>query len=79
MPIWFALYRVFYNIPAYITSVKDKFVAVADEIVNVDGFADIMAKNPYPSLDALNLARRNDASLWFLIPLLRTKEGETRV
>lgn len=44
MPIWFALYRVFYNIPAYITSVKDKFVAVADEIVNIDGFADIMTK-----------------------------------
>ena len=44
MPIWFALYRVFYNIPAYITSVKDKFAGVAEEIVNVDGFADIMAK-----------------------------------
>ena len=44
MPIWFALYRVFYNIPAYITSVKDKFAGVAEEIVQVDGFADIMAK-----------------------------------
>ena len=44
MPIWFALYRVFYNIPAYITSVKDKFAVVAEEIVNVDGFADIMSK-----------------------------------
>ena len=44
MPIWFALYRVFYNIPAYITSIKDKFVGVADEIVSVDGFADIMTK-----------------------------------
>lgn len=44
MPIWFALYRVFYNIPAYIGSVKDKFVAVADEIVNVTGFEEIMSK-----------------------------------
>ena len=44
MPIWLALYRVFYNIPAYITSVKDKFAGVAEEIVQVDGFADIMAK-----------------------------------
>ena len=44
MPIWFALYRVFYNIPAYITSVKDKFVGIAEEIVQVDGFAEIMAK-----------------------------------
>lgn len=44
MPIWFALYRVFYNIPAYIGSVKDKFVGIAEEIVQVDGFADVMAK-----------------------------------
>lgn len=44
MPIWFALYRVFYNIPAYIGSIKDKFVAVADEIVQVDGFAEVMTK-----------------------------------
>ncbi len=42
MPIWFALYRVFYNVPAYIDSVKDKFAAVADEIVNYEGFAEIM-------------------------------------
>lgn len=42
MPIWFALYRVFYNVPAYITAVKDKFIGIADEIVKVDGFADVM-------------------------------------
>lgn len=42
MPIWFALYRVFYNVPAYIDAVKDKFIGIADEIVNVDGFADTM-------------------------------------
>lgn len=44
MPIWLALYRVFYNVPAYITSIKDKFIPIADEIVSVNGFADIMAK-----------------------------------
>jgi len=44
MPIWFALYRVFYNVPAYIGSIKDKFMTVADEIVKYDGFADIMSK-----------------------------------
>jgi YidC/Oxa1 family membrane protein insertase len=42
MPILFALYRVFYNVPAYITAVKDKFVGVADEIVNIDGFSETM-------------------------------------
>ncbi len=44
MPILFALYRVFYNVPAYITSVRDKFVVIADEIMTYDGFADIMTK-----------------------------------
>ena len=44
MPILFALYRVFYNVPAYITAVRDKFVVIADEIMTYDGFADIMTK-----------------------------------
>ena len=42
MPILFALYRVFNNIPAYVSTVKDKFVDVANEIVNVEGFAETM-------------------------------------
>ena len=44
MPILFALYRVFYNVPAYITAVREKFVVIADEIMKYDGFADIMTK-----------------------------------
>ena len=44
MPILFALYRVFYNVPAYITAVRDKFVVIADEIMTYEGFSDIMAK-----------------------------------
>ena len=44
MPILLALYRVFYNVPAYITSVREKFVVVADEIMKYEGFADIMKK-----------------------------------
>ena len=44
MPILFALYRVFYNVPAYISAVREKFVGVAEEIVTYDGFADIMSK-----------------------------------
>ena len=44
MPILFALYRVFYNVPAYISAVRDKFVVIADEIMKYDGFADIMTK-----------------------------------
>ena len=44
MPILLALYRVFYNVPAYITAVREKFVVIADEIMTYDGFAEIMTK-----------------------------------
>ncbi len=44
MPILFALYRVFYNVPAYITAVREKFVVIADEIMTYDGFSEIMTK-----------------------------------
>lgn len=36
MPILLALYRVFYNIPAYITIVKDSFFPLVDELIKVD-------------------------------------------
>ena len=42
MPILFALYRVFYNVPAYIGSVKGVFTKLVDGIVGVDGYADKM-------------------------------------
>lgn len=44
MPILFALYRVFYNVPAYITMVREKFVVIADEIMAYDGFSEIMSQ-----------------------------------
>ena len=44
MPILLALYRVFYNVPAYISVVREKFVVIADEIMQYEGFADIMTK-----------------------------------
>ncbi len=42
MPILFALYRVFYNVPAYITSVKDIFTELVDGIMSTSGYADLM-------------------------------------
>lgn len=44
MPILFALYRVFYNIPAYITSVKGIFTNVVTGIMSTDGYAKTMQK-----------------------------------
>ena len=47
MPILFALYRVFYNVPAYISSVKDIFItpagsSITDQIMNTPGWQDKM-------------------------------------
>ncbi len=42
MPILFALYRVFYNVPAYITSVKEIFTPLVDGIVETSKYKDIM-------------------------------------
>lgn len=39
MPILFALYRVFLNVPAYVPAVKEKFDVLVNEIMSVDGFA----------------------------------------
>ena len=38
MPILFALYRVFYNVPAYISSVRDIFTGLVNGIVATDGY-----------------------------------------
>ncbi len=56
MPILFALYRVFYNVPAYISAVREKFVVIADEIMKYDGFAEIMTKIQTDYKMTLNVA-----------------------
>lgn len=42
MPILFALYRVFYNVPAYISSVKNVFTDLVSGIQGIDGYQDKM-------------------------------------
>lgn len=42
MPIWFALYRVIYNIPAYVSSVKDIYSNLVSGIMSTSGFQAIM-------------------------------------
>ena len=42
MPILFALYRVFNNVPAYVGSVKNIFSDLTSGIMGVDGYADSM-------------------------------------
>lgn len=44
MPILFALYRVFYNVPAYVGSVKNIFNDSVTGIMSTSGFAEKMTK-----------------------------------
>lgn len=44
MPILFALYRVFYNVPAYVTSIKSTFTGLVDGIIGTSGYANTLAK-----------------------------------
>ena len=48
MPILFALYRVIWNIPAYVSSVRDAFMPLAEALMNQSGaqaFLEEMAKS----------------------------------
>jgi len=42
MPILFALYRVFMNVPAYVGGVKEHFTGLVEHIITTEGFADKM-------------------------------------
>ena len=42
MPLLLALYRVFMNVPAYISSVKDVYLELVDKIMATSGYQDIM-------------------------------------
>lgn len=44
MPILFALYRVFMNVPAYITGVKEHFIPLAEGIMSTEGYAEKMTQ-----------------------------------
>ncbi|WP_283681174.1 YidC/Oxa1 family membrane protein insertase [Parablautia sp. Marseille-Q6255] len=44
MPILFALYRVIWNIPAYVTSVKDAFMPLAQKLMDLSGAEKFMTE-----------------------------------
>ena len=44
MPILFALYRVFLNVPAYVVGVKEQFTTLVNGILSTEGFADRMTQ-----------------------------------
>lgn len=56
MPIFFALYRVFYNVPAYINSVKDIYSNLVTGIMATDGYAQLM-QNVFENAKVNNILR----------------------
>lgn len=60
-PILFALYRVFWNVPAYISSVKDIFTDVVNGIMATDGYAGTM-EALYKSAGLKSVAFHADAT-----------------
>lgn len=44
MPVLLALYQVIYHIPGYISGVREVFTGLADKIMSVSGFSDIISK-----------------------------------
>lgn len=42
MPVLLALYQVIYRIPGYVTGIKEIFVGLADKVMSVEGFGNII-------------------------------------
>ena len=64
MPILFALYRVFYNIPAYLSGVKGSFTGLVDQIKGVDNYSDTLVSlmDKYNVVTSSGLNASNAAS-----------------
>ena len=72
MPILFALYRVIYQIPGYVTAIKDQFQIIAEAALKQDGFvtkiADLASSNMVT--DATNFDGSTVESVNHIIDLL---------
>lgn len=64
MPILFALYRVFYNIPAYLSGVKSSFTGLVDSIQQTSGYQDTLVSlmDKYNVVTSSGLNASNAAS-----------------
>lgn len=61
MPILFALYRVFYNVPAYVKSVKEIFGGLVTSIKGTEGYVNTLAElvSEYKIVTSSNLNANN--------------------
>ena len=72
MPILFALYRVFYNIPAYIGSVKNNFLDLANGIIGTEGYTNTLQNlmTDYNYITSSNINSSNDNLLILILPII---------
>ena len=78
-PIMIALYRVIYNIPAYIPAIKEMYEVAATSIQGVDGYVDILTGllSTGKSMNATSLVVENGAaSVNAIIDVLATFSPE---
>jgi len=69
-PIIFALYRVIYNIPAYVPQIYDIYSGLAEKIreagVTVEELSKMVSANTYVINDAVNAAKESDKTSYFV-------------
>lgn len=74
MPILFALYRVIYNVPAYVGQVYDIYAGVAGQLkglgASVKDIADMVGTQTYVVTDAVKHAKENGNELNYFIDVL---------
>ena len=61
MPILFALYRVIWNVPAYVSSVKNAFIPLAQKLLNISGAESVMAE--FAKANAVTFKEMTELSL----------------
>lgn len=74
MPILFALYRVIYNVPAYVGQVYDIYAGVAGQLkglgASVKDIADMVGAQTYVVNDAVRHAKENGNDLNYFVDVL---------
>lgn len=70
LPIIFALYRVIYNIPAYVPQIYDLYSGVAEKIqglgVTVEELGNMLSTKTYVVTNAVNAAKESDKLSYFV-------------
>lgn len=74
MPILFALYRVIYNIPAYVDQVYDIYAGLADKLIDADVTMKVLSEmvktKTYVVTDAVKFAKENGIKTDYVVDIL---------